>query len=176
MTRAILWAGAVALAAFGAVPATADWLVFRGGGLQQTQGPWTAKGSLVLFTGSNRTLYSAKADEIDLAASRFLSEHLKPEGREARLPSSPPALTAPVSAPLPGACEAATVAQVVDGDTLRLSVAAACTLCVSLASTLPRRSTRLNPPRCWAPPPPRFTKSLVLGKGVRARRSRAACS
>ena len=45
----------LALAALLAVPAAADWLVTREGAKIETRGPWTVRGSLVVFTLANGT-------------------------------------------------------------------------------------------------------------------------
>lgn len=64
----------LALAALLAVPAAADWLVTREGAKIETRGPWTVRGSLVVFTLANGTLSSMRASEFDLAASTRATE------------------------------------------------------------------------------------------------------
>lgn len=61
-------ATALALAA-GAVAARADWLVTKDGARVETQGPWTVKGKLVVFTERGGALASLRLAEVDLEAS-----------------------------------------------------------------------------------------------------------
>jgi len=68
---------AVSIASFALLsasgPAVADWLVFLAGGVQETRGTWEVRGRQVRFTSTSGTLLSVRADEVDLAASAFLS-------------------------------------------------------------------------------------------------------
>lgn len=50
-------------------PAAADLLVTRDGAQIETQGPWTVKGKLVVFTTSAGTLTSVRLESVDLNAS-----------------------------------------------------------------------------------------------------------
>lgn len=66
--RGVLVLGALAGLA---VPAgRADWLVTREGARVETQGAWTVRGKLVVFTTPNGTLSSLRLDQVDLDASR----------------------------------------------------------------------------------------------------------
>jgi len=63
----------VALALCVAPTASADWLVYVGGGIQEVRGPWQVKGGQVIFTAPSGALQSARLDDVDLAASAFLT-------------------------------------------------------------------------------------------------------
>lgn len=63
----------LAACALVAPPATADWLVYRAGGVQEIRGAWEVVGSQVRFHLPNGTYSTLRADEVDLAASAFLS-------------------------------------------------------------------------------------------------------
>lgn len=67
--------GLVLLAApfIAAEQAAADWIVFLAGGVQETRGAWEVRGRQVRFTAPSGTLQSVRAEEVDLAASAFLS-------------------------------------------------------------------------------------------------------
>jgi endonuclease YncB( thermonuclease family) len=56
-----------------AAPAGADWLVYRAGGVQEIEGPWEVAGAQVRFHLPGGTYSMVRADEVDLAASAFLS-------------------------------------------------------------------------------------------------------
>ncbi len=56
-----------------AVPAGADWLVYRAGGVQEIKGAWEVVGAQVRFHLPSGTYSAVRADEVDLAASAFLS-------------------------------------------------------------------------------------------------------
>jgi hypothetical protein len=60
---------AALLAAFGPLPAAADWLVLRDGSKVETQGPWQVKGRVVVFDLPSGQLTSLRLAEVDLAAS-----------------------------------------------------------------------------------------------------------
>jgi endonuclease YncB( thermonuclease family) len=51
----------------------ADWLVYQGGGVEEVAGAWQVRRGQVLFTAPNGTLMSARVDDVDLAASAFLT-------------------------------------------------------------------------------------------------------
>lgn len=63
-----------ALAALLAPPARADWLVTREGGRVETRGAWTVKGKLVVFHTTDGKLSSLRVADVDLDASRRLTE------------------------------------------------------------------------------------------------------
>ena len=51
----------------------ADWIVYARGGIQETKGPWEVKGRQVQFHATSGTLLSARAEDVDLPASAFLT-------------------------------------------------------------------------------------------------------
>jgi hypothetical protein len=55
-------------------PAAADWLVTREGGRVETRGAWETKGKLVVFRTADGTLSSIRLSEVDLDASRRLTD------------------------------------------------------------------------------------------------------
>jgi hypothetical protein len=69
-----------------AAPAAADWLVTHEGGRIETRGSWEVKGKLVVFQGSDGTLASLRAADVDLGASRQATETAK---RPAASPAAP---------------------------------------------------------------------------------------
>jgi hypothetical protein len=71
----LLVASALLLAAAGA----ADWLVLHDGSRVETLGPWEERGPLVVFTVPNGALSSIRLSEVDLAASRTLTEEVLAE-------------------------------------------------------------------------------------------------
>ena len=68
-THSILLVGALVLTGL-FVPASADWLVMNDGTRVETDGPWSERGKLVVFTDTNGNLVSMRLSEVDLAASR----------------------------------------------------------------------------------------------------------
>jgi endonuclease YncB( thermonuclease family) len=116
---------AVVLAAATASPAAAEWLVYFKGGIQETRGAWEVRGARVLFTTPSGTLSTIRAEEVDLAASAFLSWQVgqrraigtahPPAGAELRDGSAGPVGVAP--------CVPAKVAQVLAGETLDVEIA-----------------------------------------------------
>jgi endonuclease YncB( thermonuclease family) len=94
-------------AAIAARPAAADWLLFYTGVAIETRGAWEVRGQQVRFTAPSGTLQSARAEDVDLAASAFLSWQIgdrrstdaarPPAGaelhprRDAATPAAPPA-------------------------------------------------------------------------------------
>jgi hypothetical protein len=70
-----------------AAPAAADWLVTREGGRIETRGAWEVKGKLVVFQGADGALASLRATEVDLDASRQVTETAK---RPASSPAAAP--------------------------------------------------------------------------------------
>lgn len=56
-----------------AVPAGADWIVFVGSGIREIRGPIEVRGRQVRFHDVSGTLMSIAADDVDVAASAFLS-------------------------------------------------------------------------------------------------------
>lgn len=73
--------------------AGADWLVLRDGARVETKGPWSLKGSLVVFTLPNGTLGSLRGADLDLEASSRATSDAK-AAAEAKLVAAarPPAL------------------------------------------------------------------------------------
>ena len=107
-----------------AAPAAADWLVFQRGGLQETRGGWQVEGGQVRFHGPTGTFLAVRADEVDLAASAFLSWQVG--DRRAIRADRPPAgaeLGAPAAATSPraaGPCSAVRLAAVLSAETLEV--------------------------------------------------------
>ena len=75
--RQRMYAG-LALAALLATvgPAGADWLVTREGGRVETKGTWKVKGKLVVFTTADGQLSSLRLADVDLDASRRVTEEV----------------------------------------------------------------------------------------------------
>jgi endonuclease YncB( thermonuclease family) len=80
----------------------ADWLVFVGGSVAETSGPWELRGRQVRFRPPSEQLQSISIDEVDLASSAFLSAQLG-----ATRPTAPAAEAPPASAPASPAAPAA---------------------------------------------------------------------
>lgn len=57
-----------------ALPAQADWLVTREGARVETRGAWTVKGKLVVFHTAAGKLSSLRVADVDLDASRRVTE------------------------------------------------------------------------------------------------------
>lgn len=120
--RSLRLAGLLLLAA----PAGADWLVYQAGGVQETRGAWQVEGAQVRFHSPTGTLMAVRADEVDLAASAFLSWQVG--DRRAIRAERPPAgaeLGAPAAArgatPAPAApCAPAKLLTVVSAETLEV--------------------------------------------------------
>ena len=74
----LLWAAALACLAGAAL---GDWLVTRDGHRIETEGPWRVEGARVLFHSLGGTLHSIELSEIDLEASRRLTETLRGQPR-----------------------------------------------------------------------------------------------
>jgi endonuclease YncB( thermonuclease family) len=53
--------------------AAADWLVYLGGGLQETDGAWRERDGAVLFNAPSGMLLSVPAEDVDLPASAVIS-------------------------------------------------------------------------------------------------------
>jgi len=83
--------------------ASADWLVMRDGTQVETDGPWTVKGRLIVFTNADGALASLRSSEVDLEASELATEAAVEEAaalvrareEEASMPVEAPAV-APV--------------------------------------------------------------------------------
>lgn len=73
---------------FGASPAGADWLVLKDGSRVETRGQCRVDGRLVVFTGTDGKLSSLRSDDLDLAASRRVTEEAK--SPIATTPTPPP--------------------------------------------------------------------------------------
>jgi hypothetical protein len=73
-----------------AVPVAADWLVTREGGRVETKGPWAVKGKLVVFKTADGKLSSLRLADVDLDASRRVTEEaVAAEAQAAAEPSKP---------------------------------------------------------------------------------------
>ena len=67
------FASLIVLASF-ALPVQADWLVTREGARMETKGPWKVKGKLVVFETADGKLSSLRVADVDLDASRRVTE------------------------------------------------------------------------------------------------------
>lgn len=88
----IPWIGAAlaltaALLILAPTPTLADWLVTHDGARIEIRGPWQEKGRVIVFTALDGTLASIRASEIDLEASRILTE--EKAGVKAEPPAAP---------------------------------------------------------------------------------------
>ena len=128
-TRGSLAVGAFALAITAVLagkPAEADWLVYIGGGIQETAGPWKLKGRQVVFQTPTGTLFSVRADDVDLPSSAFVSWQMSVA--EGKKPSSAPGASAQQKSPTPPKPPAATpcvpsrVVRVASADTLEIEI------------------------------------------------------
>lgn len=71
-------------------PATADWLVMTDGARVETQGAWSERGKLLVFTDTLGNLVSVRRDSVDLEAShRVTAEALEAANRPAPPPPPP---------------------------------------------------------------------------------------
>lgn len=85
--RTIHWA---LLAALVLVPEVrGDWLVTREGQRIETRGAWEVRGRMIVFTAPAGTLSSIRLSEIDLDASRRLSEAAQRAAEEAAAAAEP---------------------------------------------------------------------------------------
>lgn len=84
---AISWITAAGMAA--APPVKADWLVTRDGGRVETRGAWKVKGKLVVFTQTDGALASLRLSEVDLEASRKVTEGSRAEAEKPPAPEPP---------------------------------------------------------------------------------------
>lgn len=115
------------LSGLAGAPAFGGWLVYVGGGVQETKGPWQVKGRQVVFQAPNGNLQSIRVDAVDLAASAFLSWALEPGRRRSEAPLLGGARL-PTWKGLPGAvprgtpCTPARVERVISPETLEVSV------------------------------------------------------
>lgn len=84
--------GLLAIALLGiSSPVAADWLVTREGGRVETRGPWTVKGKLVVFHTAEGKLSSLRLAEVDLDASRRVTEEaVAAQAQAAAEPEKPP--------------------------------------------------------------------------------------
>jgi endonuclease YncB( thermonuclease family) len=123
---------AVPLAAFLvlAPAARADWLVYIGGGVQETKGPWEVRGRMIVFHAPNGNLQSIRADGVDLPASQFLSWALSESRRRSEQPLFGGRLAGALWRGQPGAipqgtpCASARVERVLSPETLEVTLGA----------------------------------------------------
>lgn len=78
------------LAALAAAPVAADWLVYLGGGVQETSGGWEERDGEVLFHAPSGMLLSIPAEDVDLPASAVISWQMRGRGRPPARPPLPP--------------------------------------------------------------------------------------
>jgi hypothetical protein len=81
---------AAALCWLVAAAATADTLVMNDGACLETQGPWTVKGAIVVFTLPNGTLSSVRVREVDLDRSAEATAAARLEAERTTGESEPP--------------------------------------------------------------------------------------
>lgn len=82
-------AGLVTAAALAILaPAAGDWLVTRDGSRIETDGPWRVESRLVVFKQKDGSLGSLRTSEVDLEASRRLTDEMAT--RAAAPPEDPP--------------------------------------------------------------------------------------
>ena len=74
MKRFVSLLASVAILALAALPVNADWLVTREGARMETRGPWKVKGKLVVFETADGKLSSLRVADVDLDASRRVTE------------------------------------------------------------------------------------------------------
>lgn len=87
----------LALALLAAGPASADWLVTREGARVETKGAWTVKGKLVVFHTAAGKLSSLRVAEVDLDASRRVTEEaVAAQAQAAAEPETAPERKKPV--------------------------------------------------------------------------------
>lgn len=79
-----------------ALPVAADWLVMRDGSRLETKEPWTVDGRRIIFQTQDGRLSSLRVDQVDLEASRRLTQAHETEGQAAdgSATASDPAQTA----------------------------------------------------------------------------------
>ncbi len=124
--------GSLLLAALAPGAAAGDWLVYQRGGVQETRGAWQVAGGQVRFHSPAGTLMAVRTDEVDLAASAFLSWQVgdrraigatrPPAGAELGAPAAA-APAAPGGADSAAPCAAARVLAVVSAETLEVDLA-----------------------------------------------------
>lgn len=110
-----------------ATPAVADWLVYRTGGVQEIRGAWEVVGTQVRFHLPSGTYSAVRADEVDLAASAFLSWQI---GERRAIGRTHPPVGAEIGAGRTGApaprtaseapCASVRVARVATAETLEI--------------------------------------------------------
>jgi len=106
-------------------PAAADWLLFYTGVALETRGAWEVRGQQVRFTARSGALQSARAEDIDLAASAFLSWQIG--DRRAIDAARPPAgaelapARGAAAAPATAACVPAKIVAVRSAETLEVA-------------------------------------------------------
>jgi len=113
----------------GTPPARADWLVFIGGGVQETKGPFEVRGRMVVFHAPGGGLQSVRVDQIDLPASQFMSWALSESRRRSEQPLFGGRLAGALWRGEPGVipkgapCATARVERVVSPETLEVTLA-----------------------------------------------------
>lgn len=123
---ALAWSLAAVLAV--AAPVHADWLVYIGGGVQETKGPFEVRGRQIVFHVRNGNLQSVRADQVDLPASLFLSFALSESRRRSEQPLFGGRLAGALWRDQPGAipagarCATARVERVVSPETLEVTL------------------------------------------------------
>lgn len=109
---------ALVSAAVAAAPARAEWIVFVGGGIREIQGALDVRGRQVRFHDVSGTLMSVAADDVDVAASAFLSAQV---GRSPAPASG--AAPGPTAGGRPGApCAAVRLVRIATAETYEIEI------------------------------------------------------
>ncbi|KAB2964897.1 MAG: hypothetical protein F9K18_07145 [Thermoanaerobaculia bacterium] len=124
----------VFLVVLAAAAARADWLVWVGGGIRETRGALEVRGRQVRFHDVSGTLMSVPLEDVDVAASEFVSWQVSAT-RASKMPgvvpwerkAPPPVAATKATAPLADGrpCAAGSVVRVVDSETVEVAVAGA---------------------------------------------------
>ncbi len=127
MLRRLGLAGSLVALLAGAAAARADWLVFIGGGVQETKGAFEIRGRQVVFHAPGGGFQSVRADQVDMPASLFLSWALSESRRRSEQPLLGHLAGAlwrgqPGAIPKGTACASARVERVVSPETLEVTL------------------------------------------------------
>jgi endonuclease YncB( thermonuclease family) len=102
-----------------AAPATANWIVFARGGMQEIRGVIQVRGKQVVYASPNGTLLSARLEDVDVPSTAFLTWQVG-DGR--RLPPSAAPKSAAPGQPAPALppCVDVRVDSVANSETLKI--------------------------------------------------------
>ncbi|MEZ5332668.1 MAG: hypothetical protein R2991_11580 [Thermoanaerobaculia bacterium] len=105
-------------AALGGGPAAADWLLYLGGGIQETEGGWEERDGQVVFRAPSGTLLSIPVEDVDLPASAVVSWQMRGRRVAPARPDVPPE-TSP--APPAGECTPVRLVRLLGSETLEVA-------------------------------------------------------